>query len=153
FYDHVDPPDDAVPPDNHTDHSKFNFKRLGVRVPTILLSPWLDQGIISDTFDHTSLLKFLIDKWGLSALGDRAAAANTFAKYLRKAPRETYKSLPAPAIASLLPSPAPTMLTDHQRSLVELGHYLATQIDDPAIRDPMLVRPAVATPEAEAGLA
>jgi phospholipase C len=152
FYDHVDPPD-AIPPDSRTDQSKFDFKQLGLRVPTILLSPWLDKGVIVDTFDHTSLLKFLTDKWGLSGLGDRVASANTFAKYLRKSPRPTFNLLSLTNIPGLLPPPAHAELTDNQRALIELGHNLASRIDDPSVRDPLLARFAAPTPEAEALLA
>jgi len=154
FYDHVEPPGppDAVPPDNRTDASGFKFDKLGLRVPTILLSPWLDQGVITDTFDHTSLLKFLIDKWNLTnLLGDRVASANTFAKYLRKTPRQTYKLLPKSNIPTLHATPESTELSDNQRSLIELGHHLATQISDPDVRTALMKRPV--TPMAEAQLA
>jgi hypothetical protein len=53
FYDHVSPPA-AVPPDEHT--KDFAFDRLEVRVRAILISPWVDPGVLSTQFDHTSLL-------------------------------------------------------------------------------------------------
>jgi phospholipase C len=125
-----------------------------LRVPTILLSPWLEQGVISDTFDHTSLLKFLIDKWGLTnLLGDRVASpnTNTFAKYLRKTPRQTYNLLPKSNIPTLHATPASMELSDNQKALIELGHHLATQISDPDVRSALTTRPA--TPTAQAQLA
>ena len=73
FYDHVVPPPDAVAPDEHT--NAFDFKRLGVRVPAILVSPWCDSGVCHAQFDHCSLLKYLCDKWKMAPLGKRTEAS------------------------------------------------------------------------------
>lgn len=72
FYDHVVPPD-AVPPDDH--HEEYSFDRLGVRVPTVFISPWLGPQVVHNVFDHTSILKYLQEKWRLGSLGKRTAAA------------------------------------------------------------------------------
>jgi phospholipase C len=155
FYDHVVQPP-AVPPDNRTDSTGFKFDKLGVRVPAVLVSPWLDQGVISDTFDHTSILKFLLQKWGLTnLLGDRVAApsTNTFAKYLRKSPRSTYGLLPTTTIPALIAMPDNLPLTDNQKALIELGHHLAAQISDPNVRNGLTTRPIDPTPMAQARLA
>lgn len=81
FYDHVSPPS-AVSPDDlpakcdpNDPSIKFAFDRLGVRVPAILVSPWVGKRVEKTQFDHTSLLKYLIDKWSLGPLGRRTAAA------------------------------------------------------------------------------
>lgn len=76
FYDHVSPPA-AVPPDDH--HEGYTFDRLGVRVPAILISPWVDRRVEHTLFDHTSILKYLIDKWHLGPLGRRTEGANSIA--------------------------------------------------------------------------
>jgi phospholipase C len=55
FYDHVPPPD-CVPPDNNV--GRFPFNRLGVRVPALLVSPWVAQQVVKTEFDHTSLLRY-----------------------------------------------------------------------------------------------
>ena len=93
FYDHVPPPA-SVAPDSHT--AEWAFDCLGVRVPTILVSPWIDPGVISTVFDHTSLLRYLCEKWNLPPLGNRMQAgagnlrANTFGPELlkRQTPRQ-----------------------------------------------------------------
>lgn len=72
FYDHVPPPSNAIAPDEYTGH--FDFTRLGVRVPAILVSPWCDAGVCHAQFDHCSLLKYVCDKWQLRPLGSRAQA-------------------------------------------------------------------------------
>lgn len=92
FYDHVSPPT-AVPPDDHT--AEYAFDRLGVRVPAILVSPWVDPGVTKTVFDHTSLLKYLCDKWSLKYLGNRTAAANSLAPELgRRCSARTDAPLP-----------------------------------------------------------
>ncbi|MES2366208.1 MAG: alkaline phosphatase family protein [Pseudomonadota bacterium] len=68
FYDHVTPPA-TVAPDNHT--TEYAFDELGVRVPAILVSPWVKRGVVKTVFDHTSLLRYLCDKWNLPPLGAR----------------------------------------------------------------------------------
>lgn len=70
FYDHVSPRR-QFPPDSNT--RNFGFDRLGVRVPALLISPWLDPGVLDTQFDHTSLLQYATHKWGLGPLGDRVA--------------------------------------------------------------------------------
>ena len=62
FYDHVAPPA-AVPPDGHQE--EYTFDRLGPRVPALLVSPRVDPGVVRTVFDHTSLLRYLSDKWDL----------------------------------------------------------------------------------------
>ncbi len=155
FYDHVPQPA-TVPPDNYRDGSGFNFDRLGVRVPAVLVSPWLDQGVISDTFDHTSVLKFLIEQFGLATtlLGDRVAAptTNTFTKYLRKSLRSTYGLLP-PTNQDLITLPDNLPQSDLQKTLIDLGQHLATQISDPTVRHTLTAQPTDPSPRAQGRLA
>ena len=84
FYDHVVPPA-TVAPDDHV--TAYDFTQLGVRVPAILISPWCDAGAHHTPFDHTSVLKYLCDKWGMPPLGERTRAANSIAAAIRPTPR------------------------------------------------------------------
>jgi phospholipase C len=68
FYDHVVPPA-AIPPDDHRE--EYSFDRLGVRVPALLVSPHLRPGVLDTPLEHTSLLRYLMGKWGLDPLGAR----------------------------------------------------------------------------------
>ena len=80
FYDHVPPPP-AV--DDHPD-----FRRLGVRVPALLVSPLVQPGSTSSAllgpdfhFDHTSVIKTILTRFcqrdgQIPALTARVAAAN-----------------------------------------------------------------------------
>ncbi len=72
FYDHVAPPA-TVAPDDHT--TEYAFDELGVRVPAILVSPWVKRSVVKAVFDHTSLLRYLCDKWSLPPLGARMQAS------------------------------------------------------------------------------
>ncbi len=47
FYDHVPPPMNVPNPDGlyATDPVLFRFDRLGVRVPTLMVSPWINKVI------------------------------------------------------------------------------------------------------------
>ena len=61
IYDHVPPP--TCKPDNFQSSIidpgtgvGFKFDRLGVRVPAILISPWIPKNIVVDrVFDHASI--------------------------------------------------------------------------------------------------
>lgn len=81
-YDHVAPPTNAVPPDKDAGEYGFDFKRFGVRVPTVLVSPLIAPGTVfrvaakATPLDHTSILKTVEKRWKLSALTARDAAAN-----------------------------------------------------------------------------
>ncbi len=71
FYDHVPPPA-AVPPDDH--HDEYLFNQLGIRVPALLISPWVERALVTTQFDHTSLLKYVTEKWQLTPLPSRRIA-------------------------------------------------------------------------------
>jgi phospholipase C len=80
-YDHVPPPAGATPPDNSAGEFGFDFKRFGVRVPTVLVSPLIEAGTVfrvpagGTPLDHTSVLKTVELRWGLPAISGRDAAA------------------------------------------------------------------------------
>ncbi len=124
FYDHVAPPA-AIPPDHHQE--EYSFTRLGVRVPALLMSPWVAPGVFSDVLDHTSLLKFLIDKWRLRGLGNRTETANTFSSALLADPRNTPSALSLPGgVPSPIVRRGLERLNEHQSALVGLSHLLET---------------------------
>ena len=127
FYDHVPPPK-TIAPDNY--QSEFTFDQLGVRVPAILVSPYVQRGVLSREFDHTSLLRYVSDKWGLGPLGARAAKANSFADAVGTALRDdtpaTIPAMPPGGLTPLAAVPVPTTLSDQQQALLGLSHFLET---------------------------
>ncbi|NKI72895.1 phosphoesterase [Dickeya sp. CFBP 2040] len=81
-YDHLPPPWSATPPDASTGEYGFDFTRFGPRVPTVLVSPWIEAGTVfrvaekATPLDHTSILKTVEQRFGLSPLTNRDAAAS-----------------------------------------------------------------------------
>jgi phospholipase C len=109
-FDHVPPPA-AVPPwgkggtPPFASDTGFGFDRLGGRVPTILVSPWVRKSTVfrSTTgvaYDHTSIVSTVLG-WAAVAdpqravFGERAAAAPTFEGVLTMTtPRTDANDLP-----------------------------------------------------------
>ena len=75
------PPGPVPPPDPSAPAGQLDFKfdRSGYRVPAIIVSPWVDEGIvINDEHRHTSMIATLRKVWGLGdAFTARDAAAAT----------------------------------------------------------------------------
>ena len=131
FYDHVTPPG-AVAPDDH--QTEYTFDQLGVRVPALLVSPWVSRTVEHTQFDHTSLLKYLIDKWGLGPLGRRAAAAASIATAIRE-PQARTDTIPFIRVSyTMLMPPHPEWETRddslHHDSLGVFAEHLENQIGD-----------------------
>ena len=80
-FDHVPPPQNATAPDKTAGEQGFDFKRFGVRVPAVLVSPLIAQGTVLSVpagavpFDHTSILKTVETRWNLPSLTARDDAA------------------------------------------------------------------------------
>ena len=52
------------------------YDRLGFRVPAVIVSPYAKPDcVVTQPFDHTSILRLLEEKWNLPALTERDAAA------------------------------------------------------------------------------
>jgi phospholipase C len=51
------PPDGFVAqPDATSTGKPFHFNRLGIRVPAVLVSPWIPRGVVDDrVFEHASI--------------------------------------------------------------------------------------------------
>jgi phospholipase C len=145
FYDHV-APKPAIPPDDH--HEEYAFNSLGVRVPAVLVSPWLAPDRFHTLCDHTALLRSLQVKWGLGDMGARVAQAPDILAGLTLTPAVRQDTPPrlgpppatavapqvrrARAISRRLAVAAP--LNDHQRAIVAFSAYLETQTPAPASR-------------------
>lgn len=61
FYDHVPPP---FIPYSTTAEQPHQFDSLGVRIPGVIVSPYVNQSSVCNSlFDHTSVLQFLAEKF------------------------------------------------------------------------------------------
>ena len=85
FYDSVPPPKATPPNDGSASHGQpntlneygFQFDQYGVRVPAVVISPFVNQGVVdSVTRDHTSVLATVEALFGLAPLTDRDKNAN-----------------------------------------------------------------------------
>ena len=82
-YDHVPAPNYATPPEKEKPQGQlgFRFNRLGVRVPTVIVSPYVKKGTIArpdgyDPYEHTSVIKTIQLAFDLPGhLTERDAAA------------------------------------------------------------------------------
>jgi phospholipase C len=80
FYDHF-APGPTQPPDDGGESSKYNrfgftFAQYGVRVPAVIISPWVQSGVDHTVYDHSSVLATLEWLFGLQPLTQRDAKAN-----------------------------------------------------------------------------
>jgi phospholipase C len=126
FYDHVVPPA-AVPPDDKT--GEYDFNQLGIRVPAIVVSPWVGRRVDGTTFDHTSVLRYLQDIWSLGSLGARTAAANSLSPLITEsAPRQDTVPFIRVPYTELVPDHPEWEKRDdsgHHAALAAFSYYLA----------------------------
>jgi phospholipase C len=115
FFDHVTPPMATPPGDRPLNHERASspadckFDRFGVRVPALLVSPWLPSGLGSqifknrEVFDHASIISSLRMTFGLgNPLTARDKAAPSWYKELLHEPRALPAKLPAPPVVAAL---------------------------------------------------
>ncbi len=131
-YDHVPPPYGATPPDTSIGEFNFDFKRFGVRIPALLISPRIAPGTVfrakSGSIDHTSVLKTIETRWELKPLTARDKAAPSIGDVLTLATPRTDDPLQGvlPPISET-PHPAQS-----QPSLLEKIH--ATRVSQLQVR-------------------
>jgi phospholipase C len=84
FFDHVTPP-----PAKDDDK---DFRQYGVRVPAIVVSPWVERGSVSKIlYDHTSIIKTILLRFcrrpdgSIPDMGARVTAANHLGAMLSRA--------------------------------------------------------------------
>ena len=103
-YDHVAPPTNAARPDNKKGEFGFDFKRFGVRVPAVIVSPFVRKGSVfhaapgATPYDHTSILATLRRLYTkLPAFSKREAAAPDLDAVLSGPARKGETPLPVAA--------------------------------------------------------
>ncbi|MDQ7248877.1 alkaline phosphatase family protein [Dongia sedimenti] len=116
-YDHADPGWGAKKPDSHSGPApdNFQFDRFGVRVPTIMASPWIPAGTVfrspsaSYPYDHTSFISTILRWQGIdpvsAGLGQRVMVAPTFESVLSDKMRTDIPDIGT--IADTIAGPAP----------------------------------------------
>lgn len=153
FYDHVQTPFVNVPnPDGNTGPAPYFFKfdRLGVRVPTIMVSPWIKKGTVisrpngpapNSEFEHSSIPATIKKMFNLSSnfLTHRDAWAGTFEQVVGEltSPRTDCPEV-LPDVTPLRSSEADENrgLSEFQGEVVQLGavlngdHFLSSFRDE-----------------------
>jgi phospholipase C len=105
LYDHVPPPYAENPWPNDVG-DEFHYDLMGIRIPTILVSPWIKKHTVfrsttSVAYDSTSILATLLHWYGIPksrwGLGARTRHAPTFeGVFLESAPRKDAPQLTPP---------------------------------------------------------
>jgi phospholipase C len=84
FWDHVDPP--QLPDDRGTPSDPGgleDFGQVGFRIPSAVMSPWTRtkpgkrSAVDHTTYEHSSILRFVSDNWGLPYLTLRHRSTNS----------------------------------------------------------------------------
>jgi len=140
FYDHVTPPQVGVPnPDGIKSKVGFNYDRLGIRIPTIVISPWVEKNTLvsgplapqmptsTSEYELSSIPATMIKMFGLKGgfLTKRDAWAATFENLFeaRDEPRTdcpmTLPDVPPPA-ASEYERQGALPLNSHQTGQIEM---------------------------------
>jgi len=164
FFDHVPTPVAGVPsPDGIVGPPPYNFTfdRLGVRVPAILVSPWIDKGTVvhaptgptpTSQYEHSSIPATVKKIFNLPQgfLTKRDAWAGTFEGVVQKRtePRtDCPEQLPTPTRIRQTEADEEAKLSEFQQEIIQLAsvlngdHQLASLQD--RIRDEMNVREGI----------
>ncbi|KAM1116479.1 hypothetical protein TB2_006873 [Malus domestica] len=142
FYDHVPTPVRGVPsPDRIVGPEPFffQFDRLGVRVPTIMVSPWIEKGTVvhgpngspflTSEFEHSSIPATVKKIFNLTApfLTKRDEWAGTFEGIVqtRTEPRtDCPEQLPTPVAIRKSEPNEDAKLTEFQQEMIQLAAVL-----------------------------
>jgi phospholipase C len=140
----VPPPDPGAP----AGQLDFTFDRSGYRVPAIIVSPWVDEGIvINDDHRHTSMIATLRKVWGLGdAFTGRDAAAAPFDHLLS---RQTARDPAGWPDVTALPVPQFHMdMVQMGKALSTLGKTAGSGILEHAQQSGITIPPELADPNA-----
>jgi phospholipase C len=176
FFDHLIPTPAATPPgdeprhadDNpvaddpggNTGYAPFDFRRYGVRVPAVVISPYVDAGVCSTVFDHAAIPATLAAAYGFTPLTARDQSAVTEQRVLTtlltrdaESPRMDPADAPtnlgpvasevfAPAGFALakLPDDAAQPLTAADQSYLHLTTSIAVRTSGPAEQAAIIAR-------------
>jgi len=120
FYDHVGPAKNIPPPGDNTPPcpDPFSFDRLGIRIPTLLVSPWVEKGLVihkpngpfnNSEFELTSIPGTLKHIFSLqNFLTKRDEWAGKFDGYLKQ------RTSPRTDCPMKLPDPPKSLLSEEE---------------------------------------
>lgn len=128
-FDHVSPPPAVPPRKDMVGDLGFPFDRLGIRVPMVMVSSFIEKNtIVNDVHDHTSFIKTMSEKWGFESLTNRDKNANSFASVFSAKKRDFFPEIPKPIIQNVGDAQyANDTLNGLQKSLLKAIHEIAKQ--------------------------
>ena len=144
LYDHVPPPATVNPDGKNCLNPPFDFMRLGLRVPAVVVSPWVEAGTIDPLqYDHASIAAtarklFLGADWRTKVLTARDQIANTFDLNLTRNSARTDKvdfnaphkaaamarAAEAAGVNARIARQATLPLSDLQKTLVQQANFV-----------------------------
>lgn len=160
IFDHVTPPtlvrDPQFPDIPASKDFGFKWDRLGVRVPAVFVSPWIQPGtILHQQFDHCSIVAtvrklFCLDK---APFNWREAQAATFDGIANQAAMRQDKPILPNATASdgTIPLPRADVLSDADRQAANGAMAAAGMAPAPHTADPNPITPGAAAVQAANG--
>jgi phospholipase C len=122
-FDHIPPPPVGSGTGQNTiGENGFKFDPLGVRVPMVMVSAYIQPNtIINESFEHTSFIKTVCDKWGMEGLTERDKNAKSFEQVFSGSKREL-PILAAPTIPIINKEAYDNLpLNDLQQSIIKGG--------------------------------
>jgi phospholipase C len=124
-YDHVPPPRVPAPsPGAPAGQEGFTFERSGVRIPTLVISAWVDPGtVVNREFRSTSVIRTLRERWSLGApLTQRDAIAADLSTILtRDTPRPADSW---PEVAAIPLGPMTRMMNAVYKPITSMGKQI-----------------------------
>src|ERR1700722_19070392 len=150
LFDHVTPPtlvrDPEFPDIPASQDFGFKFDRLGVRVPAVFVSPWIQAGtILHRQFDHCSIVAtvrklFCLDKAPFNWREGQAATFEDIANLAAMRPDKP--NLPnATASDGTIPLPRAVMLSDADRAAANAAMTAAGMPPAPHVADQNPITP------------
>jgi hypothetical protein len=92
-------PGDSIT-DDENNHNDFDFAQLGVRVPTVVISPRIPRNLIDHrVYDHSSVIRTVGELFGFGALTARDGAANSLTHLLSLSEPRTDAPTQLPPVA------------------------------------------------------
>nr|WP_250635863.1 alkaline phosphatase family protein [Myxococcus hansupus] len=168
FYDHVTPPPAPSPGDARVmpaavNKYGFTFQQYGVRVPAVVVSPWIARNVIDHRlYDHASVPATVESLFGLAPMTQRDANANSVAPLATLASPRTdcperlqvpadFAGAPAPEQQPLKrPAPTDSVSEGHLPSFLHLAMRTDLELSQPTERQAILARVKAIQTRAEA---
>ena len=158
FYDHVTPPPAPSPGDARrmpaaVNKYGFTFQQYGVRVPAVVVSPWIARNVIDHRlYDHASVPATVETLFGLAPMTQRDANANNMVPLATLASPRTDcpNELPVPPdfssaldvapTATELPAPSESVSEGHLPAFLHLAMRTDLELSQPTERQAILAR-------------